>query len=113
MVTAAFQRHTQLYKESVMPFEFFSAFIVRKITTFIAVGVGTVTDSKEVVLLITGQKKARALKDAVEGSVSHKCTASALQLHKNATIACDELSVGELMVNTYNYFSVLLLLIIS
>ena len=64
-------------------------------------------DSKEVVLLITGHKKARALKDAIEGPVSHKCTASALQLHENAIIVCDDAAAGELTVNSYRYFKAL------
>jgi len=70
----------------------------------LSVGVATVTDAKEVILLVMGPKKARALKDCVEGPCSHKCTASALQLHENAWIACDEAAVGELTVNTYRYF---------
>lgn len=73
----------------------------------VSVGVATVTDSREVILLITGHKKARALRDAVEGPVSHKCTASALQLHENAIIVCDEAAAGELTVNTYRYFKAL------
>lgn len=73
----------------------------------LSVGVATVTDSKEVVILITGPKKARALRDAVEGPVSHKCTASALQLHENAIIVCDEAAAGELTVNAYKYFKAL------
>lgn len=73
----------------------------------LSVGVATVTGSKEVVLLVMGPKKARALRDAVEGPCSHKCTASALQLHEQATIVCDEASVGELTVNAYRYFKAL------
>lgn len=73
----------------------------------VSVGVGTVTDSQEVVLLITGHKKARALKDAIEGPISHKCTASALQLHENAIIVCDDAAAGELTVNSYRYFKAL------
>jgi len=70
----------------------------------LSVGVATITDAREVVILITGIKKARALKEAIEGPVSHKCTASALQLHPNATIVCDEAAIGELSVNSYRYF---------
>lgn len=73
----------------------------------LSVGVGTVTDSAEVVILITGHKKARALRDAVEGPVSHKCTASALQLHPNAVIVCDDAAAGELSVDAYRYFKAL------
>ena len=70
----------------------------------LTVGVATVTDSKQVLLVINGHNKARALKNTIEGSVSHTCTASALQNHPNAIIACDEAACGELMVDTYKYF---------
>lgn len=70
----------------------------------LSVGVGTVTDSREVMLLINGHNKARALANCVEGAVSHACTISALQNHQNAVIACDEQACGELKVDTYKYF---------
>ena len=70
----------------------------------LSVGVATVTDSKEVVILAFGPKKARAIHDAVEGPYSHMCTVSALQNHQNGIIVADEASVGELKVNSYKYF---------
>jgi glucosamine-6-phosphate deaminase len=72
--------------------------------TALSVGVGTVCDSKEVMILINGHNKARALAKTVEGGVSHKWTCSALQLHNGAIIACDEEACGELTVDTYKYF---------
>lgn len=69
----------------------------------LTVGVATVTDSDEVLLIITGHNKARALHKTVEGSVSQMWTASVLQLHANAVIACDEASCSELKVGTYRY----------
>ena len=68
------------------------------------VGVATVLSSKEVVILAFGSKKARALKDAIEGPMSHYCTLSGLQAHPAGTIVCDESAVGELKVNSYRYF---------
>lgn len=70
----------------------------------LSVGVGTITDSKEVLLLISGHNKARALKECVEGGVNQMWTISALNLHNNAIIACDEMACGELQVNTYKFF---------
>ena len=70
----------------------------------LSVGLATVTDSKEVVILAFGPKKARAIHDAVEGPYSHMCTVSALQNHQNGIIVADEASVGELKVNSYKYF---------
>ena len=70
----------------------------------LSVGIGTVTDSREVLILINGHNKARALAKSVEGGVSQKWTCSALQLHQAAIIACDEAACGELTVDTYKYF---------
>lgn len=70
----------------------------------LSVGVATVTDAREVIILAFGPKKARALKDAIEGPYSHMCTVSALQNHENGIIVADEASVGELKVNSYKYF---------
>ena len=70
----------------------------------LSVGIGTVTDAREVLVLISGHNKARALAATVEGGVSQKWTCSALQLHNNAIIACDEAACGELTVDTYKYF---------
>lgn len=70
----------------------------------LTVGVATVLSSKEVVILAFGSKKARALKDAIEGPMSHYCTLSGLQNHPAGTVVCDEASVGELKVNSYRYF---------
>ena len=70
----------------------------------LSVGVGTVTDAREVLILINGHNKARALAASVEGGVSQKWTCSALQLHPAAIIACDEPACGELTVDTYKYF---------
>ncbi len=70
----------------------------------LSVGIGTVTDAREVLVLISGHNKARALARTVEGGVSQKWTCSALQLHNAAIIACDEEACGELTVDTYKYF---------
>ena len=73
-------------------------------TTALTVGVGTVMDAKEVLVLAFGHKKATALKNAIEGAYSQSCTLSALQAHQHGIIVADELAVGELKVNTYKYF---------
>jgi glucosamine-6-phosphate deaminase len=61
-------------------------------------------DSKEVVILVTGLSKARALRHAVEKGVNHMWTLSALQLHRKAIIVCDEPATHELKVGTVHYF---------
>jgi glucosamine-6-phosphate deaminase len=70
----------------------------------LTVGVGTVTDSKEVMIIVNGYKKARALQMIIEEGVNHMWTASALQLHPKAIVACDEESTMELKVATFKYF---------
>ena len=69
-----------------------------------SVGVATVLSSKEVVIRACGSKKARAIKDAVEGPISHYCTLSGMQNHPAGTVVCDEQAVGELKVSSYRYF---------
>ncbi|RMH54294.1 MAG: glucosamine-6-phosphate deaminase [Candidatus Hydrogenedentota bacterium] len=70
----------------------------------LTVGVGTVMAAKEVLIIITGHNKARALKMVVEEGVNHMWTVSALQLHPKALIVCDEDATEELRVGTVNYF---------
>jgi glucosamine-6-phosphate deaminase len=72
--------------------------------TALTVGVGTVMDSEEVMILINGYGKARALKQCVEEGVNHFWTVSMLQLHKHGIIVCDEDSTMELKVGTVSYF---------
>jgi glucosamine-6-phosphate deaminase len=70
----------------------------------LTVGVGTVMDANEVIIIITGLSKARALREVVEGSISHMWTASILQLHQRGIIVCDESATSELHVETVKYF---------
>ncbi len=72
--------------------------------TSLTVGIGTVMDAKEVLILVNGLGKARALRHAVEEPVNHMWTISAIQLHRHGIIVCDELATYELKVGTYNYF---------
>jgi len=72
--------------------------------TALTVGVGTVMDAREVMIIVNGYNKARALQQAIEGSVSHMCTLSALQMHPHAVIIADENAAMELKVSTYRYF---------
>lgn len=70
----------------------------------LTVGVGTIMDSHEVVIMVNGHNKALAVQQAVEGSVNHMWTITALQLHQRGIIVCDEASTVELKVGTYRYF---------
>lgn len=70
----------------------------------LTVGVGTLLDAEEVMILVTGHAKAQALKAAVEGNINHMWTISCLQLHGKAVVVCDEPSTMELKVKTVKYF---------
>ncbi|XP_014606691.1 glucosamine-6-phosphate isomerase isoform X2 [Polistes fuscatus] len=70
----------------------------------LTVGVGTVMDSKEVMILITGSHKAFALYKAIEEGVNHMWTVSAFQQHPRTLIICDEDATLELRVKTVKYF---------
>ena len=83
---------------------FFGGDISQVPTTALTVGVGTVTDAREVLVLITGRNKMHALRHAVEEGISQMWTISALQLHPKAVIVCDEDSTEELKVGTVKYF---------
>ncbi len=72
--------------------------------TAITVGVGTVLDAKEVLIIVNGHNKARALRHAVEESINHMWTISALQLHQKGIVVCDYDACAELKVGTYKYF---------
>ena len=72
--------------------------------TALTVGVGTVMDAKEVLIVCNGHNKARALAHAVENAVSQEWTISALQMHPHDIIVCDEAATDELKHGTYKYF---------
>lgn len=72
--------------------------------TALTVGVGTVTDAREVMILVSGANKARALRNAIEEGVNHLWTVSCLQLHPKAVFVCDEKATDELRVGTVRYF---------
>ncbi len=72
--------------------------------TVLTVGVGTVLSARKVLILATGRRKARAVYHGVEGSYNHKWTISALQIHPNGIIVCDEEATEQLRVGTYRYF---------
>jgi glucosamine-6-phosphate deaminase len=78
---------------------------IRKVPkTALTVGVATVMDAKEVLIIASGHSKARALHHAIDQGVNHLWTVSVLQLHPKAIIVCDEDAAGELKYGTVKYF---------
>ncbi|KAL6152205.1 Glucosamine-6-phosphate isomerase (Glucosamine-6-phosphate deaminase) (GNPDA) (GlcN6P deaminase) [Exserohilum turcicum] len=70
----------------------------------LTVGVQTVLDAREVVIIITGAHKAPALQRCIEGGVNHMWTLSSLQMHPHPMIVVDEDATLELQVKTVKYF---------
>lgn len=70
----------------------------------LTVGVGTVNQAREVVIIISGFSKAFALHQAIEEGVNHMWTVSMVQMHPRSIIICDEDATAELRVKTVNYF---------
>lgn len=68
----------------------------------LTVGVKTIMEAREVVIIATGAGKALAIQQAVEGAVSHLCTLSCLQLHPSTMVVVDEDATHELKVKTVN-----------
>lgn len=79
---------------------FFDGDVTRVPRQAVTVGVQTIMDAKEVVIIATGSGKALAIQHAVEAGVSHLCTLSCLQLHPCSTIVVDKYATQELKVKT-------------
>jgi glucosamine-6-phosphate deaminase len=62
----------------------------------VTMGVGTIMDARQVLLLAFGEGKARAVADAVEGSITAMNPASILQMHPVAKCLVDDAAAREL-----------------
>ncbi len=69
----------------------------------ITMGVGTIMEAKELLLLANGKGKADAVKAAVEGPITAMCPASALQLHRKAIILTDKEAASKLSAEFVTY----------
>ena len=58
-------------------------------TSAITMGLSTLLEAKQVILLAWGENKSAILKDVIEGKIDDSVPASFLQLHKNASAAID------------------------
>ncbi|CAH1777285.1 unnamed protein product [Owenia fusiformis] len=83
---------------------FFDGDLSKVPTMALTVGVQTVMDADEVMILITGSHKAFALHKAIEEGVNHMWTVSAFQQHPHTIFVCDEHATDELRVKTVKYF---------
>ncbi|MCR5686061.1 MAG: glucosamine-6-phosphate deaminase [Lachnospiraceae bacterium] len=55
-----------------------------------SMGIGSIFRAKKILLLASGAKKAKALKEALNGPIDPKLPASILQLHPDVVVVCDE-----------------------
>ncbi len=67
----------------------------------LTMGVGTILDTRELLLVATGSAKAPILAKALEGPVTAMVTASALQLHPRCKVIIDEAAARELGQRDY------------
>ncbi len=73
-------------------------------TQALTMGVGTIMDAKEVIIMASGENKAEAIYQAIEGNINHKWTVTALQSHKAGIIVCDKDASKKLSPSTIEYF---------
>jgi glucosamine-6-phosphate deaminase len=67
----------------------------------ITMGIGTILDSRRVLLLASGRSKAAAVAKAIEGPITSSVSASALQLHSDVTFIIDEEAAYSLTQRDY------------
>lgn len=62
----------------------------------ITMGIGTIMEAKEIILLASGKNKADAIKAAVEGPITAMCPASIIQMHRKAIVIVDKEAASKL-----------------
>lgn len=68
----------------------------------ITMGVGTILEARELILLATGKEKAKIIAQALEGPISSMVSASAVQIHPLCKIILDEDAASELTQADYH-----------
>ncbi|HUG71733.1 MAG TPA: glucosamine-6-phosphate deaminase [Pirellulaceae bacterium] len=68
---------------------------VKKPSQAMTIGLRTIQDSRQCVILVSGKEKAQVLAQALYGPVTSKVPASSLRLHKNARVICDRAAASE------------------
>jgi glucosamine-6-phosphate deaminase len=67
----------------------------------ITMGIGTILESKNALMVVTGEEKSKILAAAVEGPLSSMVSASALQLHPHCVVIVDEDAAKDLKEKDY------------
>ncbi len=68
----------------------------------ITMGIGTIMEAKNILLIGLGKHKSKAVADVIEGPLSSFCPGSALQNHQNTTIVLDKFAASDLKL--YDYY---------
>ena len=70
-------------------------------TTALTMGIGTILDSREALLVVTGEHKADILAQSLEGPVVGVITATALQFHRRCHVITDEAAASKLKLREF------------
>lgn len=70
----------------------------------LTIGIETMMEAEEVLILASGKQKALAVQHAVEGSITHVWPISILQHHEHGILACDKQATEQLSQETVQYF---------
>ena len=84
---------------------FFGNDVSKVPTVALTIGIETMMEAEEVLILAAGAKKAQAVQHAIEGYVSHVWPITALQHHPHGIIGCDKTATELLSQETVQYFS--------
>jgi len=68
----------------------------------ITMGIGTIMEANNILLIGLGKHKSKAVADVIEGPLSAFCPGSVLQNHQNATIVLDKVAASNLKL--YDYY---------
>ncbi|MBI1389749.1 MAG: glucosamine-6-phosphate deaminase [bacterium] len=68
----------------------------------ITMGVGTIQEAKQIILIASGENKAEIIAKAIEGPVTAQVTGSVLQLHAQTVVYLDEAAASKL--ERYDYY---------
>ncbi len=59
-------------------------------TQAVTMGIGSIMQAKRILIIAIGEKKAKAIKQVIDGNVTPNCPASILQFHKDVTLMLDK-----------------------
>ena len=68
----------------------------------ITMGIATILEARSILLIATGPEKAAAVAAAIDGPIAPACPASALRLHDNVHILCDEAAAAAIANQPHN-----------